>query len=83
MELPAHKCGLYLTHNAYKDVHQSIEKAVADIDAETTTTWISLEERERSLASGDIWDLQWYPNTPVGFYRRIASTLEAVLDIKD
>ena len=79
MNFPEHKCGLYLTHNAYKDIYQSIEAAVAEFDSNGHTDWWLPGEREKALATGDIWELQWYPNTPVGFHFRLAASLEAVL----
>ena len=75
MKLPAHKCGLYLEHNTYKDLYSSIAGAVEDEDS-----WAGPGERERCLGTGELWTIQWYPNTPVGFYRLAASTLEALLD---
>ena len=73
---PPHKCGAYLTHNAYKDYYESIESAVADMG----DGWVSPEEREKALATGEIWEMQWYPNTPVGFYKKVASSLQALME---
>ncbi len=75
MEFPKHKCGLHLTHNEYKDYYTPLTDA---IEQEGNDEWIE-GEREKSLLTGDIWILQWYPETPVGFYRVVGSTLEAVL----
>ena len=77
--LPTHKCGLYLTHNAYRDVYQTIEQAVAEIDAQDRDAWVSEADRQLVLLTGELWELQWYPDTPIGFHRRIASTLEDVI----
>ena len=74
-KLPTHKCGLYLEHNQYKDYYDSIEEGVASLDS-----WVSEEERQKALATGEIWVLQWYPDTPVGFNRLAASSLEAVVE---
>ena len=72
---PPHKGALYLTHNEYKSYYQNIKDAVASLDC-----WASAEERRNSLDTGEIWELQWYPDTPVGFQKVAASTLEAVLE---
>ena len=74
--LPSHSCGLYLEHNAYKCLYESVEHAVADLE----DAWISPEERVKALETGDIWTLQWYPDTPVGFYLLAASNLDVLLD---
>ena len=30
--------------------------------------------------SGDIWEVHWYPDTPIGFYRVFRSTLNEAID---
>ena len=75
---PAHKCGLYLEHNTYRDSYLTIEEAVVEIDS--GEFWVSPEERAKALETKEIWTLHWYPDTPVGFIEVAASTLEAVLD---
>ena len=77
MTFPRHACGLYLTHNGYKDTYESIDTAVKDLDEDDA--WISPDERQQCLVTGDIWELQWYPRTPVGFCKVIGASLEAVL----
>ena len=78
MNLPRHKCGLYLTHNANRSYYKSIEEAIAEVD-DGPDEWVSPEEREKALVADSIWNLQWYPDTPIGFFSVSASTLEAVL----
>ena len=70
--LPEHKCGLYLTHNEHRDVYETIENYYDGDD------FISLEEWREALAKDSVWVLHWYPNTPIGFNRIAASTLEAI-----
>lgn len=76
MEFPKHKAGLALEHNVYKGYHDPVERGVADEDEH----WINDEEREKALATGEIWTLQWYPDTPVGFHRLAAASLESLLE---
>ena len=40
--------------------------------------WISDGEKQRAIETGHIWTLQWYPNTPVGFYVVAAASLSAL-----
>ena len=77
MNLPMHKCGLYLEHNRYKDVYSTLEQGITEADE--MGSWIP-GEREKSLKTGDIWTLQWYPDTPVGFCHLTASMLEKLLE---
>lgn len=60
-------------HNAY---YETAEQALAYRDGDTCLPG----EREKILATGKLWSLQVYPDTPIGFYRVCASTLEALID---
>ena len=70
--LPEHKCGLYLGHNAHKDVYETIEEYYDPED------FVSKEEWRNAGESDSVWHVQWYPDTPIGFYTVCASTLGAV-----
>ena len=70
--LPEHKCGLYLEHNAHKDVYETIEEYYDPED------FVSREEWMKAVETDSVWHLQWYPDTPIGFYTVCASTLDAV-----
>ena len=70
--LPEHKCGLYLTHNEHLDVYETVEQFYGMED------FISPQEWEKAVAENSVWVLQWYPDTPIGFHRIAASTLEAI-----
>lgn len=76
MKLPRHACGLYLEHNSHKDVYETVAQAVAR--EENNHHWVSPEERQRAIDTNEMWSLQWYPDTPIGFHRLQASTWEAI-----
>lgn len=40
---------------------------------------MSEEEKQKALDTGEIWTLQWYPETPVGFICVAASSLTVLL----
>lgn len=42
--------------------------------------WVSDEDRAKALAGNSVWSIQWYQDTPVGFYRKNASNLPLLLD---
>ena len=69
--------GMQLEHNPHKLVYMSVEdylqdEGLSDVDEEVFEDMIHADE---------IWILQWYPDTPVGFYTAIGVTLEGVLEI--
>ena len=70
--LPKHKCGLYLSHNEHRDVYETVEEFYE------VEWFVSTEEWNKAVAEDSVWVLHWYPNTPVGFNRIAASTLDAI-----
>jgi hypothetical protein len=76
MKFPKHKCGLHLTHNAHKDYYEPIAEYVQHDYADC---FKDEEEKKRAVDTDEIWEIQWYPNTPVGFNKVAAPTLEEVL----
>jgi hypothetical protein len=80
MQLPKHKASLTLTHNDHKDyyesVKQNIEREHPSYDKED---FISEEDMQKCIDTNELWKLQWYPDTPIGSYTVLGSTLEIVL----
>lgn len=76
--LPAHACGLYLEHNAHRDIYKSAAEAVAE---DEISDWASEEAKQRAIATDEIWTLQWYPRTPIGFCKVAAPTLGELLEL--
>lgn len=76
---PSHKASMTLSHNAHKACYESIQdycehRGLDDGD------WVSAEEKERAIAADDFWELQWYPDTPVGFVVKCAHDLNVLLN---
>ena len=42
--------------------------------------WVSEEQKQKAIATNDCWTLQWYPHTPVGFYKMSAADLDVLLE---
>lgn len=76
MNLPKHKCGLSLEHNQHRNVY---EDAFVWIEDNEWCDWESEEAKQKAIDTDEIWTLQWYPETPVGFCAVAAPTLEDVL----
>lgn len=81
--LPRHAAGLLLEHNPHLNVYETVEQFTAGSGIGGPVfdddDWVSMEEKRRSIETGELWTFQWYPNTPVGFNRLAASTLAALL----
>lgn len=42
--------------------------------------WVSEDERGKAIATNSKWILQWYPDTPIGFYAVAASSIQAIMN---
>lgn len=73
MKLPKH-INLTITHNDHNSVYRTVGEYATELD------WVSEEEKQKAIASNEIWEIQWYPNTPIGFFRVAASNLDVLLD---
>ncbi len=41
--------------------------------------WVSDEERTKAIETDSVWCIQWYPHTPIGSHRVLASSLMACI----
>lgn len=71
------KCGVYLSVNEHRDVYQSVEERINEINSEEIE--IDDELRKVLIEADCIYELQFYPDTPVGFYVVYGESLEKVL----
>ncbi len=76
-DFPAHAASLHLTHNDHKSTYETIE--AWEEHGEREDDWVSREQREKAIANDSVWELQWYPNTPIGFIRLLACDLDVLL----
>ena len=75
---PKHKCGLHLQHNDHRNVYEPVGQWIVDND---WCTWENEEAKQRAIETDEIWTVQWYPDTPVGFYALAAPTFEELLKL--
>jgi hypothetical protein len=82
---PAHKGAMHVTHNEHKSYYESVEKAIGDRDEGPCTydrgDFPDEEEIRKAIDTGEVWEIQWYPDTPVGFYTVCAATLSRALEV--
>jgi len=72
--LPKHEAGLTIEHQPHKANYETVEEW-----ARTCEDFVSEEERQKAISTDQLWTLQWYPATPIGFHCVAASSLEAIL----
>lgn len=62
-------CNLYLTHNEHMVNYQTVAEAILEEREFDADGWISEEQKQKAIDTNDCWTIQWYPDTPIGFYR--------------
>jgi len=73
------KSGVYLTVNEYRDNYDTLEHWLEELDIRECKPKISDEVRAGILSSGNIVELQFYPDTPIGFYVIVHHDLDEAL----
>lgn len=78
MTFPKH-IHLSIDHNEHHAYYETIEEFVAH--SNLLELFENREDYARSILNDEIWTIQWYPNTPVGFNLVAASSLEKALEM--
>ena len=73
---PNHKCELILRHNTNTGNYETVKELIIHTDYD----WQSEEHKQRAVDTNEIWELQWYPETPIGFYLIAAPTLNELIE---
>lgn len=76
MRFPEHKASLHLTHNQHKSYYETVESYTSNF---TEPSWLSEEQKTKSLETQELWELQWYPSTPVGSYCLWGADLDVIM----
>lgn len=75
---PKHEASLHITHNQHKAYYNKIEEHIKDRKIRDDE-WATPTSKQRAIQNDSLWELQWYPNTPVGFNLLFGATLEEIL----
>lgn len=76
------KCGVYLTVNKHKDMYQSAENAINELNEQRGSQEepeIDEELKNRMIKEDSIYELQFYPDTPIGSYTVYGTSLEEII----
>lgn len=72
------KASVHLTANQHLAYYDPLDRYI-DEDANRSGSNIDIRQRDRILAAGIIYELQFYPDSPVGFYRVYGTTMDEVI----
>lgn len=79
---PKHEASLYLTHNEHKSYYKTVAEAIEEGD-HGMDDWVSEEQKAKAVATNECWIIQWYPDTPIGFFILAAADLDVLLGAAD
>lgn len=77
MKLPKH-IELSIEHNPHAGNYETVAEHL-DRGYGERFDFISVEERDAAIRTNELWVMQWYPSTPIGFKAIATATLEALL----
>jgi len=69
---------LILTFNDFASNYVTAKQWDEELSDAFHGDWVSEDEKQKALATNSVWTLQWYPDTPVGFFAIHASSLAAI-----
>jgi hypothetical protein len=79
---PVHKASMHIMHNDHLNNYETAASTIREELRDTegyADDWPSPEEMQKAIATNEIWEVRWFPNTPVGSCVVYAATLEAAL----
>lgn len=74
------KCGIYLEVNRYRDYYETVTEAIKEENERHSEPEIEPELAERMIKENMFISLQFYPDTPIGFYKVYGTSLEEVVN---
>jgi hypothetical protein len=70
---------LSLSFNNHASNYCDVQTYMDNYDGYRLVDWVNAEEKSKAIATNSVWELHWYPNSPVGFNVTGASSLTALL----
>lgn len=77
---PAHKGALFLTHNEHKNEYATVGQWLNE-QGDELADFPDESERQKAIVTDELWMLQWYPDTPVGFKRVCAASFDRLMEL--
>jgi len=74
------KCGVYLTTNEHRDLYMTVEDRLRELSDFDNLPDIDPEIKQLMIEKNTMIELQFYPVTPIGFYRLFHWDLDLALD---
>ena len=75
--LPRHDFGITIEHNPHLGAYESVGAYIEETDLFDVTP----DDLAECIRTGELWTMQWYPESSVGFCAIAAPTLARLLAI--
>jgi hypothetical protein len=79
LAFPTHEASLHLTHNQHKANYETVSQAEAS-GSYGPSAWVSEDQRQKAIKNDSVWELVWYPDTPIGSHTLLAYDLDVLLE---
>jgi hypothetical protein len=79
-DFPEHKVSLTLEHNPGRVYYDNVRQWINLENYGAQCDWKNDEQKQRAIATDEVWTLNWYPRTPVSSYSIAAPTLRELLE---
>jgi len=72
---------MHITHNDHTTSYQTVAESLAEGFewGPKPDDFESPEHMQRCIDTNELWEIQWYPDTPVGFCKVYGPTFEETL----
>lgn len=80
MKFPKHH-QMYISHNEHRTNYESVEQYFSGGYGKRNKEDILPEDLKECIKEDEIWEIQWYPKTPISFHHVAAASLERCLEI--
>ena len=80
--LPKYDVSLHISHNQHKGYYKSTAEYLSrpfGTGGFDPDEWISREDFDAAIAQDSVWEIQWYPDTPVASCTVYGSTFANAL----
>ena len=77
-KLPHHACSLVIEHNPHKGTCETVESWVQFRDSKDA--FENVAEYNHCVYTDELWEVQWYPETPNGCYLAAASSFGGAIE---
>lgn len=77
--MPPHKACCTIQHNDHLSNYSTVTQEMKHNPDWFVGAWVSDESRDYAIEHNELWSLQWYPESPVGFNNLCAGRWEDIV----